>query len=124
MPRPTSAWTKIALIARCARSYPQYRLVRRESPLTGLTSIRGQMNIRAATGIPRLNLKGERHGKPKDVRSHQTVRDLAYRQTVPRSTHLREHWNKRRRASRRVSRETDSRAPRDENLWHARVPLI
>jgi hypothetical protein len=34
--------------------------------------------IRAATGIPRLNLKGKSYGKPKNVGSHQTGRDLAH----------------------------------------------
>jgi Protein of unknown function (DUF3592) len=39
----------------------------------------GDLTIRAATGIPRLNLKGESYGKPKNVGSHQTRWDLAYR---------------------------------------------
>src|SRR5580698_7546474 len=39
----------------------------------------GPTTIRAATGIPRLNLKGKSYGKPKNVGSHQTRRDLAHR---------------------------------------------
>jgi integrase len=35
--------------------------------LTGLTSIPGPTTIGAATGIPRLNLKGKSYGKPKNV---------------------------------------------------------
>jgi hypothetical protein len=44
-----------------------------------LASIPGPTTIRAATGIPRLNLKGKSYGKPKNVRAHQTGWDLAHR---------------------------------------------
>jgi hypothetical protein len=60
-------------------SSPRSPSARRESPSIALTSTHGRMTIRAAMGIPRLNLKGESHGKPKNVWSHQTRWDLAHR---------------------------------------------
>jgi hypothetical protein len=48
----------------------------------------------AKSGISRLNLKGKSHGKPKDVRPHETLWDLAYRQAIQRRPHLEERCNK------------------------------
>src|SRR6266404_1013600 len=92
---PTWAWTKIASIATCALACLRSPSARRESLLIALTSTHGRTSIRAATGISRLNLQGKSHGKPKDVRPHQTRWDLAYRQAVQRHPHSGERYDKR-----------------------------
>ena len=46
----------------------------------------GRITISTATGVPRLNLKGESHGKLSNVRPHQSRWDLAHRQAVPRKS--------------------------------------
>jgi hypothetical protein len=60
----------------------------KESPLTVLTWTPGPTNINPATGIPRLNLKGAGHGKPKIVRSHQ-ARGIWHFDRVFRGTRIR-----------------------------------
>jgi hypothetical protein len=72
MPRPTWAWTKTASIATFGRISAASPLAGKELPSIVLTSTPGRMTIRAATGVPRLNLKGVRHGKPKNARSPKT----------------------------------------------------
>src|ERR1700678_3128006 len=76
----------------------------------------GRKNISPATGVPRLNLKGESYGKPKNARAHRTRWSLAHRQTVPRSAHLRKHWDEQSCPSREVSREAHRRASRDDDF--------
>jgi hypothetical protein len=72
MPRPTWAWTRTASIAMFGRIFAGFPLAGKESPSIVLTWTAGRMTIRAATGVPRLNLKGASHGKPKNARSPKT----------------------------------------------------
>ena len=69
---PISAWTRTDSTGRYGRTSSRFRSARRASRSIALTWTPGRMSIRTATGVPRLNLKGESHGKPKNVRSYQT----------------------------------------------------
>src|SRR5258708_15247369 len=105
MHRGTWAWIRTASIGRSVPHSPIFPSACKEWPLIALTSIAGQTTIRAATGISRLNLKGKSHGKPKDVGSHKTRWDLAYRQAVQRRPHSGERCNKQPHRSGSASRE-------------------
>jgi len=72
MPRPTWAWIRTASIAIFGRISAASPLAGKESPSIVLTWTPGRMTIRAATGVPRLNLKGTSHWKPENARSPKT----------------------------------------------------
>src|ERR1700722_12990498 len=105
MHRGTWAWIRTDSTGKSVPHSPIFPSACKELPLIDLTSIAGQTTIRAATGISRLNLKGKSHGKPKDVGSHKTRWDLAYRQAVQRRPHSGERCNKRPHGSGSAARE-------------------
>src|SRR5882757_2590447 len=105
MHRDIWEWTKTASIGKFVPHSPIFPSACKEWPLIALTSIAGQTTIRAATGISRLNLKGKSHGKPKDVGSHKTRWDLAYRQAVQRRPHSGERCNRPTHGSGSAARE-------------------
>src|SRR5277367_2081532 len=105
MHRDIWAWTRTASIGKCAQLSPTFPSGCKEWPLIALTSIAGRTSIRVATDISRLNLKGKSHGKPKDVGSHKTRWDLAYRQAVQRRPHSGERFNKQPHGSRSAARK-------------------
>ncbi len=108
---------KIASIAMCDLLYAPSR-----SACKGVAFDRVDLDTWAdqyknRNGRPAAQPKGESYGKPKNARAHRTRWSLAHRQDVPRSAHLRKHWNEQPSASRRsISPSPDSELPRDETV--------